>query len=667
MKAILKPITKQDIKLIKSLHLHEIENKKEMVNNLIIKLKNALHENKIKSDLKHEEKHRTFHFLYQSDPNIKLYVNNCNLTVELPRSRNFKTIKIFQPLQLKDEIVSVSVRNTNAEFETKFVVNELEYIKKHLDYLIKQRNIENLVWNKIIKCENEFKDHKSGRLYYSEAYKIGAGTRSTLAFIQNKKNNTVKICNCYVIAKGNDDLWNIFYDYDSTIVSKFGNLIDKFNQSKNVNINNIINIISNLSLPIEEGEFQAVHKKTKKKKIYWDHITSLEEKNDLFYESCKNMPNITVGLNGNPMGEINNEIPNANDFINLMNNIISQLKIAFHVYSFSFRGSESCLYDYSDKNETLLNNKSIIVCPKKFDERNNINVIMKFINRFQVFLYNDYEELVHFLKQEKVNGLYIIKYGNKDELTNYFEENKINIPLLIHSVYKMDEPHGTIYAGVSEEVVKNTKYDFVPHMITINEGNCKTINFREQLKIPKGAIIFGRHGGLDTFSLPSFNNPSLVETLLKILNDNSNVYFAFMPRPYILNNIDHPRILYFDIHIDPLVKRSFINMCDSMIHCCWMGESFGISILEFSAMNKPVITWNGGTITQHLRNLENKGILYNNMNELYNIIINFNNFKKKDDNEWNIALPKYSDENVMKKFNQVFLEPLRDLSASCDG
>ena len=341
-----------------------------------------------------------------------------------------------------------------------------------------------------------------------------------------------------------------------------------------------------------------------------------------------------------------------------MNN--KQLKISFNVYSFSFRGSEVCLYDYADKNETLLNNKSIIVCPKKFDERNNMDVILKFMNRFEVFLYDDYKELVEILQKEKINGLYIIKYGDKDELSNYFEMNKINIPLLIHCVYKVEQPHGLVYCGVSEEVVKNTKYEFVPHMITLNP-NEKTIDLRKQLKIPKQAIIFGRHGGLDTFSLPSFNNPSLVETLLKVLNDNPNIYFAFMPRPYILNNVNHPRVLCFDVSIDPFVKRSFIDMCDCMIHCCWMGESFGISVLEFSAMNKAVITWNGGTLKQHLKNLGDKAILYNDMSELYNILTTYkkeNNISLGVNKNLNVAL-KYNDVNVMKKFDKVFLQPIK--------
>lgn len=338
-----------------------------------------------------------------------------------------------------------------------------------------------------------------------------------------------------------------------------------------------------------------------------------------------------------------------------------KLKIAFHIYSFSFRGTEQSTLCYSHKNETLLNNKSIIVAPAKHDERNNIDVIMNFINRFQVFLYNDYKHLVNILKRENVNGLYIIKSGNKDELTNYFEYNKINIPLLIHCVYKVNEPHGLMYAGVSEEVVKNSKYDFVPHMISLMESP-KVIDLRTRLNIPKEAIIFGRHGGADTFSIPIFTNPSLVETLLKVLNNNPNVYFAFMSRPYILNNINHPRILYFNVNIEPIFKRSFINMCNAMIHCQILGESQGLSVLEFSCLNKPVITWNSGQMIQHLKNLRDKAILYNNMEELYNILVNFKKENyDKGDNYWNVALPKYNDINVMKKFDQVFLEPLKKL------
>jgi glycosyltransferase involved in cell wall biosynthesis len=332
-----------------------------------------------------------------------------------------------------------------------------------------------------------------------------------------------------------------------------------------------------------------------------------------------------------------------------------QLTIAFHVYNFSYRGTEISLYDYADKNETILKNKSFIVAPKSKDDRNNVDVIIKFTNRFNIFLYKDYDDLKNILKNQKANALYIIKSGEKDQLSDNLTNS---IPLLIHCVYRVSDPHGLIYAGVSEEVVKNSKFDFVPHMTTLcsyseKKLNNKMIDLRTILKIPKKAIVFGRHGGIDTFNLPN-----LKELILKILTDDENIHFMFMPKPYILYNTNHPRIHYFQISIDPLIKISFINSCDAMIHCQQLGESFGLSVLEFSSMNKPVITWSQGIMRQHLLNLGDKGILYNTMEDLYKILINF---KRKDynkgENYWNVTT-KFIDVNVMEKFNNIFLKYL---------
>ena len=78
-----------------------------------------------------------------------------------------------------------------------------------------------------------------------------------------------------------------------------------------------------------------------------------------------------------------------------------QLTIAFHVYNFSFRGTESALYDYANKNETLLKNKSIIVVPEIIHFVNNPDVIMKFTSRFKIFLYKNYNELYSIFKKRK--------------------------------------------------------------------------------------------------------------------------------------------------------------------------------------------------------------------------------------------------------------------------
>ena len=76
--------------------------------------------------------------------------------------------------------------------------------------------------------------------------------------------------------------------------------------------------------------------------------------------------------------------------------------IAFHVYNFSFRGTEKCLYDYADYNERILKNKSIIIFPKLKNEINNIDVILKFQNRFEMFFYNNFENLNSILRENTI-------------------------------------------------------------------------------------------------------------------------------------------------------------------------------------------------------------------------------------------------------------------------
>ena len=69
------------------------------------------------------------------------------------------------------------------------------------------------------------------------------------------------------------------------------------------------------------------------------------------------------------------------------------------------------------------------------------------------------------------------------------------------------------------------------------------------------------------------------------------------------------------IHLEKIInlenKVKFINTCDAMIHARTEGETFGLSIGEFSIKNKPIITTNSGDCN-HLQILKNKCILYSN-------------------------------------------------------
>jgi len=309
----------------------------------------------------------------------------------------------------------------------------------------------------------------------------------------------------------------------------------------------------------------------------------------------------------------------------------------------SFRGTEVNLFDLAYFSEKLLGNKSIICLHK--GSFNEPSVLEKFAKTFTSFIwFENTSDLERQLLEQKVDAFYTIRGGMKEE--PMLEK----IPMLVHAVYDMSEKHGLVYAGVSESVAnKFGRPEYVPHMINLPDADG---DFRDILGISENAIVFGRHGGNDTWDL-SFAK----ETLLKVLNDREDIYFLFAVRPHILRDVSHPRLICLEAFSDLNIKRKFINTFDGFLHAQSLGESFGLSCGEASRANKPVIVWDGGALREHLRILGDKCIKYKNADELYTILTTFNRdeIQKKD---WK-AYGDYTPEKVMTLFSNVFLDPLR--------
>lgn len=122
------------------------------------------------------------------------------------------------------------------------------------------------------------------------------------------------------------------------------------------------------------------------------------------------------------------------------------LKVAFHVNQFSFRGSEIASFDYAYYNVRLLNNISVIVANQNSINLSNKDVYKRFENEFEIILYKDIAELEGICKEEKIDCMYVLKYGTKDNIVLN------SIPTLVHCVFSSKEPHGYVYAAVSESV-----------------------------------------------------------------------------------------------------------------------------------------------------------------------------------------------------------------------
>jgi hypothetical protein len=127
--------------------------------------------------------------------------------------------------------------------------------------------------------------------------------------------------------------------------------------------------------------------------------------------------------------------------------------------------------------------------------------------------------------------------------------------------------------------------------------------------------VFGRHGGQDQFDIGYVQT-----TVEEIARTNSSIYFLFMN---IDSFIDHPQVIFLPGNTDPLLKSSFINTCDAMIHARGIGESFGLACGEFSMHNKPVITYALSPQRNHIDTLGSKAILYKGPEELKRIFLGF--------------------------------------------
>lgn len=316
--------------------------------------------------------------------------------------------------------------------------------------------------------------------------------------------------------------------------------------------------------------------------------------------------------------------------------------IAFHTPDLNIRGTCRALYDYAHYNEVLLHNKSVIIT--KYVENNCYNPVLNwFSRRFRIIFYTQINELITISK--KVDLLYFIKYGKRDETSQLLDENNINY--VIHSVFDLSEPHGKVFAAVSQSLAKKFGHSlFVPHMIDMQIGHPK-LNLRKELNIPESAVVFGRYGGKDTFNLEFAKN-----IISKIVRENANIYFLFMNCP-IWDN--HSQIINLEPSIEIKVKQQFINTCDAMIVPETMGHTGFLAGAEFSIHNKPIIIYNGADVwnTAHIDQIGEKGIYFATEKELENVLINFDSMRKKY-SDWN-CYREFTPKKVMKQFEKVFL------------
>ena len=306
---------------------------------------------------------------------------------------------------------------------------------------------------------------------------------------------------------------------------------------------------------------------------------------------------------------------------------------------------EVAMYDYAHYNETILGNESIIISQSIASSPLHQHPAgwAKFRKRFPVFAYDDFSDVESLLDSQEVDVLYTTKTGLRDGKVSTARRT------VVHVVFQALEPHGDVYAYISEwlsEFASNKEYGFVPYMVTLPE-NDRT--YRETLKIPDDARVFGQHGGANTFDLEFVHH-----TIYDVAKMRPDTFFLFLNTQKFCEDL--PNIIHLPATSDPQEKTQFINSCDAMIHARQQGESFGLACGEFSIKNKPVITFNGGVDQAHLHMLGDTGIYYEHRYDLLTIL---NSFIPEPDKDWDVYSKRFSPTSVMGKFKSVFFDENR--------
>jgi hypothetical protein len=322
------------------------------------------------------------------------------------------------------------------------------------------------------------------------------------------------------------------------------------------------------------------------------------------------------------------------------------VRIAFWDNCLCERGTSIAIYDYAFYNNAILGNESIIMYNLSRND-NNETVIEKFKRKFTVIGVQSFNQVDPLLLKNKCDIFYIIKAGN-----NEGQVSKV-IKTVVHCVFNCSQPHGSVYAAISPYIKNYTnRFQVVPHMINLPDH---TRNMRDKLNIPQNAIVYGRYGGYNEFDIDYVH-----KIVYSVAKNYKNIYFIFLNTKKFCDELEN--IIHLEKIIDLDKKVEFINTCDAMLWARNDGETFGLSIAEFSTKNKPIIATpnlklNIKTDLAHWYFLKEKGVWYNESN-LHNILTTFiteENIDEIRNKDWN-AFREFTPEKVIKIFERVFIK-----------
>ena len=143
----------------------------------------------------------------------------------------------------------------------------------------------------------------------------------------------------------------------------------------------------------------------------------------------------------------------------------------------------------------------------------------------------------------------------------------------------------------------------IPYIIEDPVNQISKDEAREELGIPREAIVLGRHGGSDTWNLPFAS-----KVVTEVAKSRRDLFFIFCGTPPFCSE---ENIRFFPGTHKYAFLESFIGSADAMLHARWEGETFGMACAEFLIRQKPIITWGESRERNHILLADRSAIFFN--------------------------------------------------------
>ena len=318
--------------------------------------------------------------------------------------------------------------------------------------------------------------------------------------------------------------------------------------------------------------------------------------------------------------------------------------LGFHTKQLTERGTEIALLDYAAGARDLLGQDVRIFVPRAGEI---VDAVRRSVEEgFELVVYDDPRAIA-------CDALYVIKRGRPGRITDEIAE-------LNHAFIDASEPHGERFAAVSAWVAgtarrtiqlpkgrevrfpKLRKPPVVPHIVSLPDVQD---DLRADLGIPEEAVVFGRHGGIDTFSIDFVK-----DAIRAALERRPDIWFLFLNTERFHS---HKRVLHLPLTASRTDIRRFVNTCDYMIHAYVLGETFGLAVAEFAFVGAPVLTHLGMPRKAHFDLLPGDLLLgYRSGEDVLRYLLSLPRRIAPVPSDVREA---YGVERVMRRFDEVFL------------